>query len=87
MNVAIELTEDIAEQLKAAWQDMPRRALEAVAVEGYRSEAITQRQVGRLLDLSYWETEAFLKQRGAYLPYDEEELRQDRAALDQALDE
>ena len=41
MNVAIELPEDIAKQLKAAWQDMPRRALEAVAAGGYRSEAIT----------------------------------------------
>ena len=87
MNVAIELPEDIAKQLEAAWQDMPRRALEAVAVEGYRSEVLTQRQVGRLLDLSFWDTEAFLKQRAAYLPYDEEALKQDRAALDQALGE
>ena len=87
MNVAIELPKDIAKRLEAAWQDMPRRALEAVAVEGYRSEALTQRQVGRLLDLSYWETEAFLKQRHAYLPYDDDDLRKDRAALDRALDE
>ena len=87
MYVAIQLPEDIAKQLEAAWQDMPRRALEAVAVEGYRSEALTQRQVGRLLDLSYWETEAFLKQRRAYLPYDDDDLRKDRAALDRALGE
>ena len=60
---------------------MSRRALEAVAVEGYRSEALTQRQVGRLLDLSYWGTEAFLKQHGAYLPYEEDDLRKARAAL------
>ena len=87
MNVAIELPEDIARQLKAAWQDMPRRALEAVAVEAYRSGALTRGQVGRLLGLSLWETEAFLKERQAYLPYDESDLEQDRGALDQTLSE
>ena len=60
MNVAVELPEDIAQQLKSAWQDMPRRVLEAIAVEGYRSGALTRGQVQRLLNLSWWETEAFL---------------------------
>jgi hypothetical protein len=35
MNVAIELPEDIARLLQASWKDMPRRALEAIALEGY----------------------------------------------------
>lgn len=87
MNVAIELPEDIAKQLQAAWHDMPRRALEAVAVDGYRSGALTRAQVGRLLGLSFWETEAFLKDRRAYLPYDQTELEQDRRAIDRALSE
>ena len=87
MNVAIELPEDIARQLEAAWQDMPRRALEAIALEGYRSGALTPGQVGRLLGLSFWQTEAFLKERQAYLPYDEGDLERDRRALDQALSE
>ena len=77
MNIAIELPDDIARQLKAAWQDVPRRALEAIAVEGYRSGALTRGQVQRLLNLSWWDTEAFLKERQAYLPYDEDDLEQD----------
>lgn len=85
MNVAVELPDDIAQQLETAWQDMPRRVLEAVAVEGYRSGALTRGQVQRLLHLSWWETEAFLKERQAYLPYDEADLEQDRAALDRVL--
>lgn len=85
MNVAIELPEDIAKQLQAAWHDMPRRALEAIVVEGYRSGALTRAQIGRLLRLSFWETEAFLKERQAYLPYNEQDLEQDRSAMDQAL--
>ncbi len=87
MNVAIELPEDIARQLASAWHDMPRRTLEAVAVEGYRSGALTRGQVGRLLSLSLWETEAFLKERQAYLPYDQADLERDRRSLDQALSE
>ena len=85
MNVAVELPDDIAQQLETAWHDMPRRVLEAVAVEGYRSDALTHGQVQRLLQLSWWETEAFLKERQAYLPYNEEDLEHDRATLDRAL--
>jgi predicted HTH domain antitoxin len=87
MNVAIELPEDIARQLEAAWHDMPRRALEAIAVEGYRSEALTREQVGRLLGLDFWQTEAFLKERQAWLAYNENDLSTDRAAVDRALSE
>lgn len=87
MNVAVELPEEIARQLQGAWDDVPRRVLEAIAVEGYRSGALMRGQVGRLLGLSYWQTEAFLKERQAYLPYNEADLEQDRAALDKTLSE
>jgi predicted HTH domain antitoxin len=87
MNVAVELPDDIAQQLETAWQDVPRRVLEAVAVEGYRSGALTHGQVQRLLHFSWWETEVFLKERQAYLHYDEADLAQDRAVLDRVLPE
>ena len=87
MNVAIELPEDIARLLQASWKDMPRRALEAIALEGYRTQALTSGQVGRLLGLNFWATEAFLKQKQAYLPYDESDLEGDRQAIDKALSE
>lgn len=87
MNVAIDLPEDIVRHLESAWQDVPRRALEAIAVEGYRSGALSRAEVGRMLALSFWETEALLKQRQAYLPYSEADLEHDRAALNQAVSE
>ena len=87
MNVAIELPEDIARQLQASWKDIPRRALEAIAIEGYRTQALTRGQVGRLLGLDFWETEAFLKEKQAYLPYNESDLDGDRKAIDRALSE
>jgi predicted HTH domain antitoxin len=82
MNVAVNLPEDIAKRLEARWHDLSRGALEAIALEGYRSEALTRDQVARLLGLSFWEAESFLKDRGAYLAYNDEDLEQDRQTLD-----
>jgi predicted HTH domain antitoxin len=76
--LTIELPEEIERQLEAAWENLPRRALEALAVEGYRTGALTRGQVGSLLDLNFWETESFLKERAAFLQYTLEDLEQDR---------
>lgn len=81
MNVAIELLDDIVQQLEMKWPYVPR----GVAVEGYRSGALTHGQIERLLRLSWKETEVFLKERRAYLLYDEADLAQDRATLDRLL--
>jgi predicted HTH domain antitoxin len=80
--IAVDLPEDIAKRLESAWRDVSRGTLEAVALEGYRDGALTRDQVGRLLGLSFWQTEAFLKERKAYLTYTEEDLEQDRRDLD-----
>lgn len=82
MQIAINLPEDVAEILKAAWRDLPRGVLKAVAVESYRARALSRDEVGRLLGLSFWDAEAFLKERQAYLAYSEEDLEQDRRDLD-----
>ena len=80
--IAVDLPEDIAKRLESAWRDVSRGALEAVALEGYRDGTLSREQVGRILGLSFWDTEAFLKERQAYLPYKEEDLEQDRRDLD-----
>jgi predicted HTH domain antitoxin len=82
--IAVELPEDIAKRLESAWHDVSRGTLEAVALEGYRDGALTRDQVGRLLGLSFWDTEAFLKERQAYLVYTAEDLEQDRRDLDRS---
>ena len=85
MNVAVDLPEEIAEQLKAAWGDLPRGALEAIVAEGYRCGALTRGQVASMLNLSLWETEALLRERQAYLPYNETDLAQDLETLDRVV--
>ena len=78
--ITIELPEAIGQQLDAAWGagDLSRHILEAVALEGYRTEALSAGQVAELLDLSGWETETFLLDHGVYLRYTVEDLELDR---------
>jgi len=80
--IAVDLPEEIAKRLESAGRDVSRGALEAVALEGYRDGTLSREQVGRVLGLSFWETEAFLKERQAYLAYDEQDLERDRRDLD-----
>jgi hypothetical protein len=46
---------------------------------------LTRGQVGQLLGLSSWETEAFLKGRHAHLPYTEEDLEKDRKDIERIV--
>lgn len=85
MQVAFEIPEDVASELRLAWKDLSRGTLEAVALEGYRDGTLNRSQVGKILGFSFWETEGFLKERQAYLAYGREDLAEDRRTLD-ALD-
>ena len=78
MQVAIELPEDIAEGLRAKWKDLPRHALEAIALEGYRSGALTESQVRRLLGFeTRLEVNSFLRDHGIYYDYRRSDIDQE----------
>ena len=49
MKIQFELPEDIAQGLKEKWTDLPRAALESLALEAYRSNALSAAQLRRLL--------------------------------------
>lgn len=51
MRLIIELPADIAGALEDHWNNVPRRSLEAIAVDAYRTGALTEAQVRRLLGL------------------------------------
>ena len=60
MELTLHIPDDVAQRLTASGGDLSRRALEALALEGYRAKALTLYQVGELLGLSRIETEDFL---------------------------
>ena len=49
MQITIELPEDIVVRLESKWKGLPRAALESLALEAYRSHALTAAQLRRLL--------------------------------------
>jgi predicted nucleic acid-binding protein len=68
MKVTIDLPEDVSAALKGRWDDVPRRSLEAIAVEGYRTGALTETQVRRLLHLeTRFQVHALLKEHHVQL--------------------
>ncbi len=84
MQIAIELPDDIANQLQTV--NFSRRVLELIAADGYRQGRIGAAEVRRILRFSSrWETYQFLKQEKAYLPYTEDDLEQDIQVIDRLL--
>ena len=82
MNVAIEIPDEVARQLAAQSGGVSRAVLEAVALEAYRSGAITPAQVQQMLSLkSRWETEELLRRAGAFHDYTMADLERDIAAI------
>jgi predicted HTH domain antitoxin len=78
MRVTIQLPDDISAALEEQWEDVPRRSLEAIAVEAYRSGALTESQIGRLLGLqSRFQVHALLKEHRVPLHYTPGDLEDD----------
>lgn len=80
--ITLSLPVDIAAQL-APQSELPRVALEGLALEGYRAGKLTTGQVRRLLGFkTRLQTHDFLKRHNTYLHYGPMDLEQDRVALD-----
>ncbi|TVQ06708.1 MAG: UPF0175 family protein [Leptolyngbya sp. DLM2.Bin27] len=86
MDITIPVPSDIEQRLQAHLGSLSQKALEAVAVEAYRSQLISAAEVQRMLQLpSRLATDSLLKEHGAYLHYTEADLEQDLEAIDRAL--
>ena len=78
MEYTIPIPDDVALQIKNQWPDIPKRALEAFALQAYRNGVITEYEVQKLLKISSrMELDAFLKESNAYIDYTEKDLQQD----------
>ena len=79
MQITVQLPDDLAQHPNPG-----REALEALAIEGFRTGTLSQYQASQLLGLSRLEFDGFLKQRHIYdHAYDENGLEQDRETLRQ----
>ena len=78
MQITLELPEDIASSLAVHDQDLPRAALEALAIEGVRSGKLSTGQARRMLGFATrYQVDGFLKAHGVYLPLSLEDVKRD----------
>ena len=85
MTVGLEIPDEVEKRLRTRWGDLSRRALEAVAIEAYRSGVLTAAEVQQMLGFtSRWDVETFLRQADAYLEYGPDDLRRDLEELRRA---
>lgn len=79
MNLEWQIPDDAARLLTAEFADLPRAALEALAMEGYRSMRFSDGQLRQMLGFtSRMQVHAFLKAHGIHLHYSLDDLEQDR---------
>jgi hypothetical protein len=83
MTITLNIPEDIVQYLRARGQDISHDALEAFALEGYRSGKLSQAQIRRLLGYgTRMEVDQFLKEHGIALEYTREDLERESAIGD-----
>lgn len=79
MQIQIALPDDIAHSLETKWGSLERKLLEMLALVAYQEGSISAGKVRELLSMSTrLEVDAFLKQKGVDLHYDEADLEADR---------
>lgn len=78
-DVTISLPDELLAAFSAQGQDLSRAALEALALEAYRSRRISAALLRQLLGLqNRMQVDGFLKDHGVELEYTMEDLDRDR---------
>ena len=78
MTVTVEIPDELAGAMSTEGKDPARAVLEAVALEGYRMDWLSEAAVRRLLGFeTRMEVHGFLKEHGVFLHYALEDLEHD----------
>jgi hypothetical protein len=85
MQVTVELPDQVARQWGETPDAVGRHVLEDVTIEGYRTGRLSLRQAGAMLGFDYWQTEAFLQERGVSLNYSVADLEANNMTFDKIL--
>lgn len=83
MAISIQLPPSLEELLRSQFGDLDQVAMEALAIEAYRTEKLSIGQVAELLGLTVYEAEGFLKEHGVPAAFNCADLEHDRATLKQ----
>jgi predicted HTH domain antitoxin len=85
MEVTFRIPDEVAKQLSETGADVSRRALEALALQGYREQTLTLLQISEMLSLTRVQTEDFLGRHQVPLSViDEADLDREAAIFEAA---
>jgi hypothetical protein len=80
VDIVLKIPDELARQVAPDGKDPSRVALEALALEGYRSELLSESAVRQMLGFeTRMQVHAFLKDHGVYIHYDISDFEQDQA--------
>jgi hypothetical protein len=83
MNVTLQIPDLIADRLSAAGDDIERTALEALALEEFRSGRLTKKELGQVLGFeTINDFDGFLKAHGILENYTAADLERERRVFD-----
>ena len=85
MDVTVQIPDDIASHMTEGGADLSRRAIEALAIEEYKSGRLTDPELCRLLGFgTRYQLDGFLKAHGVYEDFTMEDFERDLADLKSA---
>lgn len=83
MNVTVQIPDDLAKRLTVGGGDSSRRALEALAVEEYKHDRLTMRELRHLVGIeTSFQLDEFLKAHDVWIEYTTEDAERERRSLD-----
>ena len=85
MTISVQVPDALAKALHLDGPQLNRRALEALALDGYRTGQLSRGQVSELLDLEVNETMGFLKEHGCAQSITIEEFEREAKAIRKLL--
>lgn len=83
VEIILNIPDELARQVVSEGKEPARVALEALALEGYRTGLLAESAIREMLGFeTRMEVHAFLKQHGVFLHYDIAELEQDQVTAE-----
>jgi hypothetical protein len=83
--IEIKIPEALARALGGEPSNLPQRTIEAATLQQYAAGKITHAQVGEILGLDRWQTDALLQKQNVFPPGFDEEFKDDLNRLRQAV--
>jgi hypothetical protein len=85
MEITLKIPDELAQQVASEGKDPARVTLEALALEGYRTELLSESAIREMLGFeSRMQVHVFLKEHGVHLHYGVSDLDRDRVTSERS---